>query len=137
MIGRLEGPRHLFGGGAPLSRESDGRLDVGAELWSWIFLGGASNLQNAAFCVGKVDLVPGSTVLAIPDTQQSWPSRRPTLRGMTVFLNTTISSARIFSSELKQGTRGRSRLGAQGLTNLPLDVTSQRTDAQYSVPGQS
>lgn len=138
MIRRLEGP-HLLGGGSSLFRESGGRGGVGAGLWSWVFLGRASSLLNVVYCVEKVDLVPGSTVLVIPDrTQQSWPSRRPTLRRMIVFLNTTISSARIFSSELKQGTRERSGLGAQGSkTNLPLDMTAQRTDTQYPVPEQS
>lgn len=46
VIRRREGPRHLLGGGASLSLESGGRGCVGAELWSWVFLGGASSLQN-------------------------------------------------------------------------------------------
>lgn len=74
---------------------------VGGVAWGQDFDPGsfwASNPQNVVHCVEKAHLVPDSTVLPTRDrTQQTWPSSRLTLRRMTVFLNTTTSSARTFS----------------------------------------
>lgn len=78
-------------------------------------LGGASSLQSAVRSVGKVE---SGSQFSCPRHSgphpASWPSSRPTLSKMTVFLNTTTSSARTFSSELKQGTRERSGVGELG-----------------------
>lgn len=135
-IGGREGPRHLPGGVASLFRESGGRSGLRAVLWSWIFLGGASSVLNVVYCLGKVDLVPGSTDHDTPDyTQQSWPSSRPTLRRMIVFLSTTTSSAQTFSSELKQGTRERSGVGGhrgQNESAVGCDSTEDRFSVPYS-----
>lgn len=75
----------------------------------------ACRAQCAARSVGKVE--SGSQFYCPRHSgphPASWPSSRPTLSKMTVFLNTTTSSARTFSSELKQGTRERSGVGELG-----------------------
>lgn len=75
-------------------------------------LGRESSLQSAVRGVGKVG--SGSQFYCPRLSSRhpaSWPSSHPTLRKTIVFLNTTTSSARTFSSELKQGTRERSGVG--------------------------
>lgn len=66
MIGRRRGTGHLVVGGASLQGASGGRGAVGVGLWSWMFLGGASPLNNAVLSVGKVGLVCFPVLLSSP-----------------------------------------------------------------------
>lgn len=71
MIGGLQGLRLLLGGGASLFLESGGAGWPGGRTLV-LGLSGRSEQPTELYCVEKVDLVPGSSVLAIPDrTQQS------------------------------------------------------------------
>lgn len=139
-IGRRGGTRCLLVGGASLQGEPGGRGGAGVGLWSWMFLGSGRSEQLAERSVQRWKVGSGSQFYCPRHSSRhpgSWPSSRPTLRKTIVFLNTTTSSARTFSSELKQGTRERSGLGSKGQNGTAADVTAQRSGAQYPASGRS